>query len=216
MFYDATQNNHGLPRDPFKALAVPRPIGWVSSVGADGNVNLAPYSFFNAISDKPHYVVFGSLGLKDTVDNVLETGEFVCSMATYANRDTQNVTSVAVPTNVNEFDVAGLKMAPSEMVKPPRVAGAPVAFECQLWKSFDLPPTIPGGPPGYTMVCGFIKGIFIDDAYITDGFVDVAAMQPIARLGYMDYAVVGQENIFTIQRPVVNADGSVRIPDAAE
>ncbi|MEO0729472.1 MAG: flavin reductase family protein, partial [Pseudomonadota bacterium] len=188
---------------------------WVSSKGRDGNVNLAPYSFFNAISDKPHYVVFGSLGLKDTVANIMETEEFVCSMATYKNRDTQNVTSVDVDRGTNEFEVAGLGMAASEVVAPPRVANAPVAFECRLWKMFDLPATVPGGPPGYTMVVGSIAGIYIDDAYVKDGFVDVPGMQPIARLGYMDYAVVSNESTFTIQRPIIGSDGSVTIPSQA-
>ncbi|MEM1306236.1 MAG: flavin reductase family protein [Pseudomonadota bacterium] len=215
MFYSTVTNDHGLPRDPFKSLAVPRPIGWVSSKGSAGNINLAPYSFFNAISDKPHYVVFGSLGLKDTVANIMETGEFVCSMATYTNRDTQNVTSVAVSRETNEFDVAGLEMAASEMVAPPRVANAPVSFECRLWKMFDLPPAVPGGAPGYTMVVGHIAGIYIDDAYIKDGYVDTSSMQPIARLGYMDYAVVSADSTFTIERPVVGPDGSVTIPASA-
>lgn len=213
MFYHAQTNNHGLPRDPFKSLSVPRPIGWVSSLSADGHLNLAPYSFFNAISDNPHYVYFGSLGIKDSLENVIETGEFVCSMATYEMRNQQNVTSVAVPPDVNEFSVAGLETAKSETVKPPRVKGAPVAFECELWKTFDLPPTTPGGKPGYTIVLGFIKGIYIDDKYIKDGFVQTAAMQPIARLGYMDYAVINEANMFTIQRPVVADDGTVTVPE---
>lgn len=201
MFYETATNAHGLPHDPFKALAVPRPIGWVSSLSRDGHLNLAPYSFFNAISDKPHYVVFGSLGRKDSVNNIEETGEFVCSMANFDMREQQNVTSTAVPPDVNEFELADLKAEASNMVAPPRVAGTPVAFECKLWKTIDLPPTQPGGRPGYTMVFGRIVGIHIDDRYIKDGLVDVGAMRPIARLGYFDYAVIDPDKIFTIARP---------------
>ncbi len=201
MFYDATTNDHGLRHDPFKALAVPRPIGWVSSLAVDGTLNLAPYSFFNAISDKPHYVVFGSRGRKDSVNNIEATGEFVCSMANYDLREQQNITSAAVPANVSEFQIAELEAVASEMVRPPRVKGAPAAFECKLWKTIDLPPATPDGPPGYTMVFGQVVGVYIDDAFVKDGLVDTAAMQPIARLGYMDYAVVNAANMFTLQRP---------------
>jgi len=207
MFYDADANDHGLPFNPFKAIAVPRPIGWVSTISRDGHVNLAPYSFFNAMSERPHYVAFGSLGIKDTLANLNETGEFVCSLANWDMREQQNVTSAPVPRDVDEFEVAGLKAVTSTKVKPPRVAGAPAAFECELWKMFDLPPGVPGGNAGYTMVVGHVVGIYIDDAYMTDGIVDTAAMQPIARLGYMDYAVVKPESTFTIQRPDANPDG---------
>jgi len=201
LFYDPIPNQHGLRHDPFKALAVPRPIGWVSSLSRDGHVNLAPYSFFNVISDKPHYVVFGSAGTKDSVSNIRETGEFVCSMATETLANAQNATSAAVARDVDEFELAGLTKAPSEKVKPPRVAEAPAAFECKLWKSVDLPPVEPGGSFGYTLVFGYIVGIHIDDAYIKDGMVDTAAMKPLARLGYMDYSVVDGASKRTLQRP---------------
>ena len=101
MFYETETNKHGLPRDPFKALIAPRPIGWISSVSKDGVVNLAPYSFFNAISEKPHCVIFGSGGIKDSVRNIEETGEFVCSLATYDLRNEMNVSSAAVPPDVD-------------------------------------------------------------------------------------------------------------------
>ena len=201
MFYETRTNAHGLRHDPLKAVIVPRPIGWVSSISADGHVNLAPYSFFNAISDRPTYVVFGSSGPKDSVRNIQETGEFVCSLATYGLREQQNITSAAVPPDVDEFEIAGLAAVASQLVRPPRVKAAPVALECRLWKTFDLPPAVPGGPPGYTMVVGHVVGVFIDDAFIKDGIVDTAAMQPIARLGYMDYGVIGPDNVFSLDRP---------------
>ena len=121
MFYETAANDHGLPRDPYKALILPRPIGWVSTVSRAGVCNLAPYSFFNAISEKPHYVIFGSATAKDSVRNIEETGEFVCSLATYALRDAMNVTSAAVPPGVDEFPLSGLTAVKSHLVAPPRV-----------------------------------------------------------------------------------------------
>lgn len=135
MFYDAVQNRHGLRHDPFKALIVPRPIGWISSVSANGICNLAPYSFFNAVSEKPAYFVFGSAGLKDSIVNIEETGEFVCSLATDDLREHMNMTSAAVPPDVDEFPLAGLTAARSELVRPPRVKEAAAAFECRHWKT---------------------------------------------------------------------------------
>ena len=203
MFYETKTNAHGLSHDPFKALIVPRPIGWVSSLSADGHLNLAPYSFFNAVSDRPTYVVFGSAGRKDSVRNIEATGEFVCSLATDDMREQQNITSAAVPHDVDEFEIAGLEAAASHLVRPPRVKASPAAFECRLWKTIDLPPAEPGGPGGYTMVIGLVAGVYIDDAFIKDGRVDTAAMRPIARLGYMDYGVIGPDNVFSLERPTV-------------
>jgi len=200
MYYDAVANNHGLPRDPFKAIVVPRPIGWISSLSADGTVNLAPYSFFNAVGDNPHYVVFGSGGVKDSLSNIEATGEFVCSLATYDLREAMNVSSAAVPPDVDEFALAGLTPAPSHAVKPPRVGESPVALECRLFQTLNLP-GFDGGPGAYTMVVGQVVGVHIDDALIVDGRVDITKARPIARLGYMDYAVV--DDVFAIPRPVV-------------
>ena len=201
MFYETRDNRHGLKHDPFKALAVPRPIGWISTLSKDGICNLAPYSFFNAVGEKPHYVVFGSGGVKDSLANIEETGEFVCSLATYDLRFHMNMSSASVPRGVDEFPIAGLTAAPSRMVKPPRVKESPAAFECRRWKTIDLPPAEPGGESTYTLVIGLVVGVYIDDAYIKSGLVDTGAMRPIARLGYMDYAVVTPETIFSIKRP---------------
>ena len=217
MFYETLTNNHGLRHDPWKALVVPRPIGWISTVSKDGICNLAPYSFYNAVSEKPHYVVFGSSGLKDSVRNIQETGEFVCSLATYDLRYNMNTTSAAVPRGVDEFPLAGLTAAACKLVAPPRVKESPAAFECKLWQIVHLPPAAPGASPGYHLVIGLVVGIHIDDAVIRDGLVDTGAMRPIARLGYMDYAVVTPETIFSIQRPAVDGDGKIiDAPKAAE
>lgn len=198
MFYDAVANDHGLERDPFKALVTPRPIGWISTLDSQGVVNLAPYSFFNAVASDPHYVIFSSGGRKDSQRNAEESGEFVCSLATYDLKDQMNTTSAAVEADVDEMALAGLTPAPSRLVKPPRVQESPVAFECTYYKSIHLPGK--DGKPGiYSMVIGQVVGIHIDDACIVDGRVDVARMRPLARLGYMDYTVV--DTIFSIERP---------------
>lgn len=201
MFYATHDNKHGLKHDPFKALAVPRPIGWISTVSRSGVCNIAPYSFFNAVGEKPHYVIFSSAGLKDSLLNIQETGEFVCSLATWDLRHNMNMTSAAVPRGIDEFPIGDLTAAPSRLVKPPRVKESPAAFECKHWKTIELPPLEAGGNPGYSVVFGQVVGVYIDDTFIKDGIVDTGAMRPIARLGYMDYAVVTPETVFSINRP---------------
>jgi flavin reductase (DIM6/NTAB) family NADH-FMN oxidoreductase RutF len=208
MFYDALENKHGLPHDPFKALMVPRPIGWISTVSANGQANLAPYSFFNAVAEKPHYVVFGSSGIKDSLANIEETKEFVCNIATYELRDHMNMSSASVPRGVDEFPLAGLTAIKSNLVKPPRVKEAAAAFECRLHQVMPLPGAGKYRQQ-YYMVIGMVVGIHIDDRFIKDGLIDTGAMKPIARLGYMDYAVVTPETMFSINRPDVDEQGKV-------
>ena len=207
MHYDATGRNHGLRHDPFKALVGPRPIGWVSTIGADGIANLAPYSFFNAVSDRPPMLMFSSAGTKDSLRNIEAIGEFTCSLATWDLRDAMNMSSAAVAPSVDEFGLAGLKPAASQFVKPPRVAEAPAAFECRLWKTLPLPAPQDGKSPGYTVVFGMVVGIYIDDAFIHDGLVQTGQMRPISRLGYMDYSVVTPESMFSLNRPIASDDG---------
>ena len=127
MFYDAIDNTHGLAIDPFKALVAPRPIGWISTLGKNGVVNPAPYSFFNAVSEDPHFVMFGSGGRKDSQRNAEETGEFVCSLATYELREAMNRTSAPVAPDVDEMKLVGLTPALSRLVAPQRVKESPVA-----------------------------------------------------------------------------------------
>lgn len=198
MDYDARANDHGLPHDPFKALVAPRPIGWISSVSASGIANLAPYSYFNAISDAPHLVMFSSAGRKDSQRNIEETGEFVCNLATYALREAMNESSAALESEVSEFDHAQIAMAPSVLVKPPRVAATPVAMECRYVRSLALEGAH-GSPSRYTMVIGEVLHIHIDDAVLTDGMVDLTKAEPIARCGYQDYAHVA--SLFRMPRP---------------
>ncbi len=197
LFYETDDNGHGLKHDPFKALVAPRPIGWISSLSADGIVNLAPYSFFNGVSDRPPFVMFSSSGRKDSLVNIEATGEFVCSLATYELKDQMNATSAAVGPEVDEMALAGLTPAPCKLVKPPRVAESPVAMECRHFKTIPLPGKDDG--EGYIIIIGQVVGIHIDEAVIVDGKVDVTRLRPIARLGYMDYSVV--DAVFSMQRP---------------
>ncbi len=204
----STSDKHGLKHDPFKALVTPRPIGWVSTVNKEGVVNLAPYSFFNAISDKPPMVMFSSVGRKDSLKNIEDNGEFVCSLATYALCDGMNISSAPVEHGISEFKLAGLKAAESRFVKPPRVADSPAALECKLWKIIELP--VPERHPelGSIMVIGSVVGIYIDDSFIKDGLFDTQRAQPIARMGYMDYSVVRADTVFTLNRPTVSGHGA--------
>lgn len=200
MFYDTAANDHGLPHDPFKAIVTPRPIGWITTMSAKGEVNLSPYSFFNAISERPHMVAFSSSGRKDAVTFAEETKEFVCNLATYDLREQMNATSATLPRGENEMVHAGLAAAPSRLVKPPRVANAPAALECKWLQTVPLAP-LEGGEPTYYLVIGQVVGIHIDDRFIVDGLVDTAAMRPIARSGYRDYFVATPETKFAMTRP---------------
>ena len=207
MFYSTEKRDHGLPHDPFKSLVVPRPIGWVSTISEEGVANLAPFSFFNGLSDYPPMLIMSVANGKDTVTNILANGDCTCSLATKALVDEMNMSSAAVDSSVSEFNLAEVETTASSLVSTPRVAKSPAAFECKLWKSIELPVT-PGRPgSGYTSLIVSVVGIYIDDQYIVDGLVDTAAMQPIARLGYMDYAVVSADNMFSLNRPDVSEDG---------
>lgn len=201
-----------LRHDPFKAIVVPRPIGWIGTVSADGVRNLAPYSFFNAVSDAPPVVMFSSGGYKDSLRNVEATGEFTCSIATYALREQMSLSSATVASSVDEFDMTGLTAAPSHYVRAPRVAQSPVALECKLWKILPMPAPAGRSEPVWTAVFGLVVGVYIDDAVLRDGMLDIAAIQPIARLGYMDYSVVRADTLFTLNRPEVGPDGKVKPP----
>jgi len=198
MFYDTQTNGHGLPYDPFKAIVAPRPIGWISSLGADGSVNLAPYSFFNAFSSRPPIVGFASEGPKDSVSFIAETREFVCNLVTFDLRNEMNATSAPLPRGTSEFIHAGLETAPSTLVKPPRVKASPVALECKLVEIKELTDS-DGNSVNSFLVLGHVVGIYINEAYIKEGCFDIVAAGTIARCGYTDYAVV--DDLFSITRP---------------
>lgn len=197
-FYEP-KDGHRLPHDPFKAIIAPRPIGWISTVDKEGRVNLAPYSFFNAFCDSPPMIGFSSAGRKDTQRNIEETGEFVFNLATRRQAEAMNLTSASLPPGVNEFESAGLAASPSRMVKPPRVADAPAALECNLL--FTLPlKDLDGKPTPNTLFLGQVVGVHIDMAFLTDGLFDLVSAGTIARCGYRgDYAEV--TNLFEMLRP---------------
>jgi flavin reductase (DIM6/NTAB) family NADH-FMN oxidoreductase RutF len=195
----------GLNFNPFKAVVVPRPIGWVTTVNSKGVVNLAPYSFFNAVSSDPPMVFFGANGAhaadggeKDSLRNVRETGEFVCNLVTWELIHPMNDTATPAPHGVDEMQTMGIAQLPSRMVKPPRVAASPAHLECKLHQFLELPADPRSGKRN-VMVIGHVVAIHIDDAFIVDGRFDTARAQPVARLGYLDYAVV--KEAYEIKRP---------------
>jgi len=197
-FYEP-RKGHGLPHDPFKAIVAPRPIGWVATVDAEGRPNLAPYSFFNAISSFPPMVFFNSEGRKDSINNAEATGEFTCSLVSADLARAMNATSAPVAHGVNEFTLAGLSMAPSSRVKPPRVAEAIAALECKVTQIIQLA-GIDGAKLDSWMVLGEVVGVHIDDRFLKGGIFDTAAARPIARCGYRgDYAEV--TSLFEMIRP---------------
>jgi len=199
MFYEPDKRNRALlPHDPFKAIVAPRPIGWISSVSAKGEINLAPYSYFNGVNSRANLIMFASEGRKDSINNIAETGEFVCSLATWDLRNAMNASSAPLPHGVNEMERAGLEAAPSRLVRPPRVAASPCAIECKLTKVVALE-TADGKPVDGHVVFGQVVGVYIDDRFIVGGLLDTAAMKPIARCGYDQYAVV--ESVFSMTRP---------------
>lgn len=200
MFYSTEKNDHGLPHNPFKAIVAPRPIGWISSRDADGRLNLAPYSFFNCVADRPPIVLFSSSGYKDSVSNIDATGEFVCNMAGWDLKDEMNLSSAAVPHESSEFELTGLEMAPGQLVNVPRVAKAATALECKHLQTMRLK-GLDGVESDNYLVFGQVVGVYVDDSVIVDGRVDVTRYRPLSRLGYMDYAVVNE--VFQMSRPEV-------------
>jgi flavin reductase (DIM6/NTAB) family NADH-FMN oxidoreductase RutF len=205
MYFEAGDHiSKGLPHNPFKAIVAPRPIGWITTLDGEGNVNLAPYSFFNAVADNPPVVFFASsgrargIGVKDSQANAEETGEFVCNVATWDLREQMNKTSASLPRHQDEAAHAGLEMIASTLVKPPRVKASPIHMECRYLETIELPCDHPEG--GNFMVLGQVVAFHIDEAVIDgQGQVDVTRYKPLARLGYRDYAAVTE--VFSMMRP---------------
>ena len=202
MFYK-TDEPHGLPHDPFKSCVVPRPIAWVTSMHPDGTINLAPYSFFNALASDPPLVMISFNGYhahggeKDTLANIRATGEFVVNMVPLALKDDMNTTTANVPHEIDELALAGLDAEPAELVAPPRVRQAPIHLECALHQEVPLPCTLADSIN--TMIIGRVLGVHIRDEVLVDGLVDLTRIRPLARLGYMQYTAVG--DVFVMQRP---------------
>ncbi len=203
MFYN-TSEHHGLPHNPFKSCVAPRPIAWVSSVDPSGVVNLAPFSFFNAIASDPPMVMISFNGYhdhggeKDTLSNIKSSGEFVANMVPVALKDVMNVTTAPVAHEVDELELAGLTTEDSVLVKPPRVEEAPIHLECALHQEIKLPCTLKDSIN--TMIIGHVLGVHIREEVLTDGMVDLAKIKPLARLGYLQYSAV--DNVFEMTRPL--------------
>jgi flavin reductase (DIM6/NTAB) family NADH-FMN oxidoreductase RutF len=200
IFYEpASRDREVLPHDPFKALVAPRPIGWVSTVDASGRVNLAPYSFFNAVGEDPPMLAFSSWGAKDSATFAGEVREFVWNLVTYELREAMNETSAPLPRGMSEFDRAGLEMAPSRLVAPPRVAASRCAMECKVVHHLELT-DLDGHSADQYLVIGQVVGVHLDESAIRGSGVDTGALRPIARCGGPgDYAVV--EEVFEMLRP---------------
>jgi flavin reductase (DIM6/NTAB) family NADH-FMN oxidoreductase RutF len=201
MFYETAKNDHGLAYNPYKSIVVPRPIGWITTLDTEGEINLAPYSQFNNLGYDPPYVMFssgsrsGDGGPKDSARNALLTGEFVCNMATWDLRDQINTTAQMVAPDVDEAELAGLEMVASNMVAPPRVKASPVHLECKYHTTL----TLPGNSVDNIVyvVVGEVLGVHISDDVITDeGKIDILKCRPLARMGYFDYTSV--ESVFEI------------------
>jgi flavin reductase (DIM6/NTAB) family NADH-FMN oxidoreductase RutF len=199
-FYEP-RNGHGLKHDPFNAIVAPRPIGWISSRGAKGDVNLAPYSFFNGFCYKPPIVGFSSTSRKDSVQNIEETGEFVWNLATMDLAKQMNATAAHLARDVNEFEVAGLTQAPCRLVKVPRVGESPVSFECKVTQIIQLQGAN-GEKAQAWLTLGEVVGIHIDKAMVKDGVYQTQLARPIARAGRKgDYFVMTPETMFEMIRP---------------
>lgn len=192
MFY-TPESGHGLPHNPFNAIVSPRPIGWISTRGAEGQDNLAPYSFFNAIAYVPPQVMFASTGTKDSLMNIRETGVFCVNIVEAAAKDVMNACSAAFLPTIDEFEAAGVEKAECETIVCPRVANAPANLECRVTELIRLK-----GADNH-MIIGEVTGVHIRDNCLKDGRFDVTAFNPLSRLGYRDYAVVRE--VFELKRP---------------
>jgi flavin reductase (DIM6/NTAB) family NADH-FMN oxidoreductase RutF len=199
-FYRPSEG-HGLAHDPLNSIIGPRPIGWISSRGTGGKLNLAPYSFFNAFSYRPPIIGFSSTGAKDSLRNVQETGEFVWNLATRALAERMNATSAAAPYEIDEFDLAGLTPAPSRIVSVPRVAESPVNFECVVTDIVQLK-NRHGEPTQAWLTLGEVVGVHIQRELLKDGVFDTFGAGIILRAGGpSSYAEIRPETRFDIRRP---------------
>jgi flavin reductase (DIM6/NTAB) family NADH-FMN oxidoreductase RutF len=199
MFY-RPEDGHGLAHNPFNAIVAPRPIGWISTRGADGAENLAPYSFFNAVAYVPPQVMFSSTSAKpdrgdtkDTVANIRETGVFCVNIVEYTMRDAMNQTSGPWPRETDEFTHAGIDRVACETIACSRVAGAPAALECRVTQIVKL------DGAANVAVFGEVVGVHLRDDCLIDGMFDVRAFGLLARMGYRDYAVIRET--FSLDRP---------------
>lgn len=203
MFYETHKNNHSLPFNPFKACIVPRPIGWITSMNLTGKVNLAPYSYFNAVADIPPMIMFATTTKhtggrqKDTLCNVESTKEFVVNIATWDLKNELNISSTDFDHETSEIEITRLETVPSILVKPPRIKKSPIHLECVYYQSLQLPVT--NDQHTNRVIIASVVGIHISDEVIVEGKIDTTKFRPISRLGYMEYSVI--DNKFVMERP---------------
>lgn len=197
MFYEPSKG-HPLPWDPLKAIVAPRPIGWISTVDIKGRPNLAPYSFFSVVQGNPPLLSFASEGLKDSAANARDTGEFVANLVTLENIHAMNASAKLMPHGENEFEHANLEMAPSTLVKAPRVKSTPAALECVVTEFLPLKDRHGARLDGY-LVLGEVVGVYLDPDFIANGKFQTAQAEVIARCGYRDYLQL--KNEFSLMRP---------------
>lgn len=201
MYSYETAQGHGLPHDPFNAIVGPRPIGWISSHDREGRLNLAPYSFFNAFNYVPPIIGFCSVGRKDSLNNIEQTGEFVWNLATRPLAEAMNQSCAAVSAEVDEFELSGLTPTPSRLVGVPRVGESPVAFECKMSQIIQLKRADQALVPSW-LILGEVVAVHIAEHLLKDGIYDTAAAQPILRGGGpADYFELGE--LFKMRRPEV-------------
>ena len=195
------RKGHGLPHDPFNAIVGPRPIGWISSQSADGVLNLAPYSFFNAFNYVPPIIGFASIGRKDSLSNIEATGEFVWNLASEPLAQQMNLSCAAVAPDVNEFELTGLATEPSLLIKPPRVQASPVSMECRCTQILQLQ-GLDGSKVPTWLVLGEVVMVHIDERLLQDGIYQTAAGQPLLRGGGpADYFTISDAQKLLMYRP---------------
>lgn len=202
MFYNTELNNHNLQHNPFKSCIIPRPIAWISTHSLSGIVNVAPYSYFNAVSDIPPIIMFSSSRKrdgsdKDTLRNIELTGEFVVNIATEELRDLVNISSTPLAYEISEATAFGIETLPSNLVSVPRVKLSPINLECKYIQTTSL--LVESQQCNSKVIFGHVVGIHIDDSIICNGKIDVTKLRPISRLGYDQYSVI--KEFFTMNRP---------------
>ena len=201
MHYYELAQGHGLAHDPFNAIIGPRPIGWISSCDAQGRLNLAPYSFFNAFNYVPPIIGFASVGRKDSLSNIEQTGEFAWNLVTRPLAEAMNQSSAAVAAEVDEFALSGLTAAPCRLIGVPRVLQSPVSFECRLTQIVQLQRSDKSLIPTW-LILGEVVAVHIDRALLKEGVYDTAAAEPLLRGGgAADYFSITADNLLRMQRP---------------
>tara|TARA_R110000851_G_scaffold1274_1_gene4505 strand:+ start:137671 stop:138300 length:630 start_codon:yes stop_codon:yes gene_type:complete len=202
-FYEPSKG-HGLPHNPLNAIIGPRPIGWIASRNAQGQRNLAPYSFFNCFNYEPPIIGFASTGWKDSVANIVETGEFVWNLTTRSLAEQMNQTSAALPHGTDEFEFAGLTPIAGNIVKADRIAQSPVSFECKLSQCIQLT-AANGDKIDSWLVLGEVVAVHIEKRLLSaEGIYQTALAEPVLRAGGPSaYYGISDQLRFDLHRPTV-------------